>query len=665
MSNDSFRRCIVALPPDDPRLASLVGVEIPAAGASYRLERALGTGATATTFFATRRGPDGDLPVVVKVTLPTALNAAGAAAALAFRKEAVALGRLSSVSPPSPFVVRLLDVGELDLEAAAGKNGPSALPWLALEYVHGGAEGATLLARVERCVARTGHSFDPRRAERAIRGLASGLSAIHALRVIHRDLTPDNVLCCGHGEDEVVKIAELGLARALGMKETFGRTRLGTPGYAAPEQSSGDPSSLGPWSDVYALGAVVFFLLTGREQAKALDPLAAFRGDVRAAGRATLLESASLHPELRARTEGCLAIDRALAEAASPHPERRPPSAEALAVRLLGALHLGGSARRSPPRRAGPPASEPAAVGPAIESFRWSIVARPRAQLVVRSVAWSGDGRALAVTDRGLAFWDATRWIEVPPRKPPRGEIRFVRATGPGAWLVGSDDTTLARFDGASFVDVLESPDPSLRIVAASGELDDLAALVLAGPDGAPMLAGLSGGRWLEPIALAGVDVVTALARVGESRWLVAGRARDGAGWLALFEPLRFRVERFALPAAPTFLAAVGLPERELGLACGLSGTLAWVRGTEPLVPAPLPDAPPLSAAALDFQGRAWLASPGALYCGAPAGAAPFRLAWSEPTSAVPFRSIYADDGRVLAMRVDGGVLEGRGPSAR
>jgi hypothetical protein len=56
MSNDSFRRCIVALPPDDPRLASLVGVEIPAAGASYRLERALGTGATATTFFATRRG---------------------------------------------------------------------------------------------------------------------------------------------------------------------------------------------------------------------------------------------------------------------------------------------------------------------------------------------------------------------------------------------------------------------------------------------------------------------------------------------------------------------------------------------------------------------------------------------------------------------------------
>jgi serine/threonine protein kinase len=656
MASEDFRRCIVSIPRDDHRLAGLAGAEISAGNVVYRLGSSLGTGSTAATFVATRHGAEGDLSVVVKVTLPSVLHAAGAAAALAIRKEAVSLGRLSSVASPNPFVIRLLDVGEIDLEGGGART---ALPFIALEYVHGGAEGTTLAARVARAVEETGYAFDLRRIERAIRALGSGLGAIHAMRVIHRDLSPDHVLCCGGGDDELFKIAEFGFARALGMKETFGRVQLGKPGYAAPEQNGDDRSKIGPWSDVYALAATLFFAITGREFAKSIDPLAAFRGE-RTSNRSMLLDSPALHPELRSRTEACHAIERVLADSMAQAPDRRPPSAEVLASRLLGGIQLGARVLGS--RASFSPRSKPPSSPRGGEIFRWSVAARPRSDLAVRSVAWSGDGRALAATDRGLAFWDATRWTEAV--RQTNGLARWVRSMGAGSWLVGGDGPFLQRFDGTSLVDVLEAP-PSpdaigpLRAQHASGDIEDLAAFVFASDRGpSPMLYGLCGGRWLAPLSL-DVDVVTALARVGDRRWLVAGRARDGGGWLGVYDPLSFRVERLPTSAAPTFLAAAGLPSRGVGLACGLGGSLAWFDGSK-LVPAgPLHDPVPLSAAAFEGDARIWVGGAGALFCARAAQPA-WRLAWSESRFQAPFASIYADDGRILAMSVDGGVVEGR-----
>ena len=86
----------------------------------------------------------------------------------------------------------------------------------------------------------------------------------------------------------------------------------------------------------------------------------------------------------------------------------------------------------------------------------------------------------------------------------------------------------------------------------------------------APLLCTLTGGRWLAPMPLVGVDLVTSLARIGDRRWLVAGRASDGSGWLGLYEPLSFRLDRLPT-AAPTFLAVAGEAERGVGLACGLA----------------------------------------------------------------------------------------------
>lgn len=662
MSSEDFRRCIVSVPVDDLRLAALVGAELSAPDAVYELVRVLATGTTSTTFFANRRSAAGELSVVVKVTLQKVVQSTGPSAALAIRKEAVSLGRLSAVASPNPFVIRLLDVGEVELDAGSQRT---AVPWIALEYVHGGADGTTLAARVERTIAETGYGLDLRRAERAIRGLTSGLSAIHALRVIHRDICPEHVLCCGRGADEIMKIAEFGVARALGMKETFGKVQVGRPGYAAPELNAGERARIGPWSDVFSLGATVYFMLTGREYAKAIDPLAAFRGE--RAKDPSMMQQRTLHPELRARPEAVHALDRAIADAMNPDPDRRPQSVDVFASRLLGALQLGG--RVVAPAGATSTPRSRANEAPPSEHFRWSVVARPRFDVAVRSVAWSGDGRALVITDRGLAFWDATRWAE--PAAPIARGSRVVRSIGPGQWIVAGDGPSVQRFDGSSVVDVMElprAPDSSrgaLRVQHMSGDIEDLAAFVFASdaPFAPPIVSAVSGGRWLAPLPLGDVEVITALARLDDRRWMLAGRGRDGAGWLGVYEPLAFRIDRVHVPSAPTFLAAAGLPERAIGLACGLAGAVACFDGTNVIPLRPLPEALPLAAAAIDSDGRIWVASTGAIFCSAPSpgsGEIALRRAWTDARFQTPFGSLHADDGRVLAMTVDGGVVEGR-----
>ncbi len=645
---------MVRIAPDDHHLTSLQGTTITTADAVYRLERSIGVGSMSAAFLATRYGSNGEIPVVVKVTLPSFLRSAGAAAGLALRKEAVALGRLNAVVPPNPYVVRYIDVGELSVDTGHTRT---ELPWIAIEYVQGGAEGTTLVSRVEHSIATTGAAFDPRRAERAIQCLTSGLGAIHSLQIVHRDLKPENVLCCGSGADEILKIADFGIARSTGMKETFGFATLGTLGYAPPEQNGLDPRKLGPWSDVYALAAVIYYLLTGREYFKIHDPTAGFRGDLRPQTRTPLAECPALHPDFRNRAEVCAALERVIAEATSPEIEKRPQSAEVLAWRIIGALRLDMRTRRP---TLVPVRAQPARRAPDLHGWRWSIAGRPTAHLAVRSVAWNGDGRALAATDRGLAFWDGTEWAEVTTRgyAHPHG-IRFVQKLPGGQWLIGGDGATIARFDGSKIVDVVEGPEKNRTTQHASGDIDDLAVFCFGHANRPPALYCICGGRWLEPIILDGVDVITSMARIADEEWLVSGRATDGNAYLAIHRPLRFRVDRLALDdRARTMLAAAGSPQRESGVGCGLDGRIAWIANGAMSATSALRDGPPLSAAALDPAGRAWFASAGAIYTGVSAGTE--QLAWSERSFQVPFAALHADDGALFAMTVDGGVVEGR-----
>jgi eukaryotic-like serine/threonine-protein kinase len=154
-----------------------------------------------------------------------------------FRVEAEAVAKLRH-----PNIVQVFDVGE-----SAGR------PFLALELL----EGGTLADRLAEKMLPISNA-----AELVLR-LSGALEAAHKAGIVHRDLKPSNVLFTIEG---VPKLADFGLARLLEDDDgpTLTGQVMGSPSYMAPEQARGDGHSAGPPADIYALGAILYELLTGR-----------------------------------------------------------------------------------------------------------------------------------------------------------------------------------------------------------------------------------------------------------------------------------------------------------------------------------------------------------------------------------------------------------------
>jgi hypothetical protein len=166
-----------------------------------------------------------------------------------FRREAEAVARLQH-----PNIVQIYEVGEL-----------KGLPFLALEFCAGGSLDKLLEDR----------SLSFPEVASLVEVLAKGMHAAHQRRIVHRDLKPANILFTADGTP---KITDFGLAKCL--DESAGCTPtnavLGTPSYMAPEQANGRGQSIGLAADVYALGAILYELLTGRppfEAATNLDTI--------------------------------------------------------------------------------------------------------------------------------------------------------------------------------------------------------------------------------------------------------------------------------------------------------------------------------------------------------------------------------------------------------
>src|SRR5262249_37432542 len=105
---------------------------------------------------------------------------------------------------------------------------------------------------------------DPRKAARLVARMALALREAHDHGIVHRDLKPANVMINGRGEPVVM---DFGLARLIHAEDeriTQSGATLGTPAYMAPEQVAGDLRAIGPATDIYALGVILFELLTGR-----------------------------------------------------------------------------------------------------------------------------------------------------------------------------------------------------------------------------------------------------------------------------------------------------------------------------------------------------------------------------------------------------------------
>ncbi|HEX8210564.1 MAG TPA: serine/threonine-protein kinase [Longimicrobium sp.] len=219
---------------------------------------------------------------------------------------------------------------EAELLKAAGDSGVIALrgtiaepPGIVLEYASGGSLADRL---------RISGALPPAEAVRIVAQLADALAHLHARGIVHRDVKPSNVLFTAHGE---LRLADFGVAARIGSCGTLGdgweELRVGTPPYAAPEQWTAPATSAHPAADVYALGVVLYELLTARLPWEPLpdEDDEAFASRIRhEAPLAPSARGARLPPALEALVMGAL----------RPIPEDRPASAAEFARRAREAM---------------------------------------------------------------------------------------------------------------------------------------------------------------------------------------------------------------------------------------------------------------------------------------------------------------------------------------
>jgi serine/threonine protein kinase len=202
----------------------------------YTLEDKIGAGAMGAVYRAQhamlRR------PTAIKLLHPD--RAANKASLARFENEVQITGRLNH-----PNTVALYDYGHT----------PSGLFYYAMEYLQG--------VELEDLVQRGG-PLPPGRAVHILVQICGSLDEAHSLGLIHRDIKPANILIA---PGDVAKLADFGLVKDLDDRDQAGLTNVdtltGTPLYMSPEAIKA-PENLGPASDIYAIGALGYFLLTGQ-----------------------------------------------------------------------------------------------------------------------------------------------------------------------------------------------------------------------------------------------------------------------------------------------------------------------------------------------------------------------------------------------------------------
>lgn len=258
--------------------------------ADYDIIRPLGQGGMGTVYLSRHQ----TLDRLVALKLLSQGLFAGSEQRVRFESEARIAAKLQH-----PNIVRVFDLGVSD-----------AGPFIAFEYV----EGTTLAERI------AATPQPARSAAETIHTLANAVQYAHEHGIIHRDLKPANILI---GKDESLKITDFGLARAADQDSGATRTGeiMGTPAYMSPEQASGATALIGPSSDIYSLGAVLFQLLTGTPPFRGTDAMAVVLAVITTEPPAPRQLVASVPRDLETICLKCL----------EKHPNRRYASAAALA----------------------------------------------------------------------------------------------------------------------------------------------------------------------------------------------------------------------------------------------------------------------------------------------------------------------------------------------
>lgn len=217
-------------------------LELPTRLGGYELLEELGRGGMGVVYRARQLGLDRE--VAVKMILRGQL--ATPSERERFRAEAEAAARLDH-----PNIVPVYEVGE-----AEGR------PFFSMKYIAGRTLAQLLVE----------HPLPAHQAASILAAVSRAIHFAHESGVLHRDLKPSNILIDSDGEPH---ITDFGLAKRIAdpVSLTKSGAVLGTPSYMAPEQAAGARGEVGPASDVYSLGAVLYHMLTGRPPFQAASPV--------------------------------------------------------------------------------------------------------------------------------------------------------------------------------------------------------------------------------------------------------------------------------------------------------------------------------------------------------------------------------------------------------
>jgi WD40 repeat protein/serine/threonine protein kinase len=184
------------------------------------------------------------------IAIKTFAHVPNAKAAARFHREAEAMARVDH-----PNIVPIIKVGEWS-------RGRHAIPYLAMKWYPGGSLES----------APHGPATDPHGHARTVETIALAVHHAHQRGILHRDLKPSNILLDEAGHPAV---CDFGLAGWYDPNEPnlLSESIVGTPAFMSPEQAR-DPSSITTAADVYGLGAILYFLLTGRPPIHGATPLA-------------------------------------------------------------------------------------------------------------------------------------------------------------------------------------------------------------------------------------------------------------------------------------------------------------------------------------------------------------------------------------------------------
>jgi serine/threonine-protein kinase len=296
----------------------------------YRIEGMLGVGGMGAVYKATNPDIKGSR-VAIKVMNPAIAGAEQVRER--FKREAAAVAALRT-----SHVVKVYDFNAE----------PDGTLYLVMELMDGHALREEILPAPD--------YMDLARVQMVMEGALKGLAAAHKVGIVHRDLKPENIFVAETDDGEVPKLLDFGIARVRTQDKNLTHTGslMGTASYMAQEQIAAGVAEIGSWSDVYAMGAILYEMLAGAP---------AFGGNtvtevLQRVLRAECVPLASVRPGLPpavyAFVERCM----------SNIPAQRPQDAEAMRIAFNGARLVDKSAPIPPPHKTRVDSVPPHAVAP-------------------------------------------------------------------------------------------------------------------------------------------------------------------------------------------------------------------------------------------------------------------------------------------------------------